>query len=90
MRNIQTRVYEIVKQIGGVRQPLEDKTKLSADLAMDSLLLTELEIELEIEFGISLANRLFNPGDAQLRMPIIPREDHTVGDVVLMVEETFQ
>lgn len=89
MQSVQDRVFEIIKQVSGVKH-LKHKTYLSDGLEMDSLLLTELEIELEIEFGIHLAGKLFSPGDQSLKSPIIPESDHTVGDVVNMVEEALQ
>ena len=77
--NLEEKISEILFELSGI-ETTDNETSLQADLALDSLAMVMLLIEIEEEFGIELDESDMNPFELNTVQDIIDLVSKYLGD----------
>lgn len=77
--NLEEKISEILFELSGI-ETTDNETSLQADLALDSLAMVMLLIEIEEEFGIELDESDMNPFELNTVQDIIVLVSKYLGD----------
>ena len=77
--NLEEKISEILFELSGI-ETTDNETSLQADLALDSLAMVMLLIEIEEEFGIELEESDMNPFELNTVQDIIDLVSKYLGD----------
>ena len=77
--NLEEKIREILFELSGI-ETTDNETSLQADLALDSLAMVMLLIEIEEEFGIELEESDMNPFELNTVQDIIDLVSKYLGD----------
>lgn len=77
--NIEQRVKEILSELSG-EASVENNARLQSDIALDSLMMVTLLVEIEDAFGIELDESDMNPFDLSTVQSVIDMVSKYFGD----------